>query len=303
MVVCGGRSTVWLTSAVMHAAVLSSVISETCRCSAKLLVNDRLDSLHDRCAEPTSHTECTKTFMVSTTCVEGAVVCNDHLSQTVIPCPAEREGNCTQFKVKWCNNSIYPNKGGCYRSEYAHTGMMKYSEYWFGFSLLLPIGYSVNVDSVHFQVHGNPNQHEENRNPMVELHTDPSTNAWVLQSRGDPRRNISKANRTYQWYHEANLGPVNVGVWEHFVYHTKWVYNAPTGFVEMWRNGDKLVDWNHTGTAYNDDTPPYFKFGIYSSSWGTHPAAPPATQSDNIVVYGGIKQGDASSSYMEVDTS
>lgn len=81
------------------------------------------------------------------------------------------------------------------------------------------------------------------------------------------------------------------------------MYDSPTGFVELWRNGDKLVDWNHTGTAYNDDTPPYFKFGIYASGWGDHPRPPPANASGNTVVYGGIKQGDASSSYHEVDTS
>ena len=96
---------------------------------------------------------------------------------------------------------------------------------------------------------------------------------------------------------------VRIGVWEHFVYHTKWVYDSPTGFVELWRNGDKLVHWNHTGTAYNDDKPPYFKFGIYSSMWAFHPQPPPANVSTNTVVYGGIKQGDASSSYHEVDTS
>ena len=41
-------------------------------------------------------------------------------------------------------------------ARYAHTGMMEYAEYWFGFSLLLPLGYSVGVDSIHFQVGGTP---------------------------------------------------------------------------------------------------------------------------------------------------
>jgi len=67
------------------------------------------------------------------------------------------------------------------------------------------------------------------------------------------------------------------------------VYDAPTGFAELWRNGDKVVDLLGTGTAYNDRTPPYFKFGIYSSSWAFLPAAPPASQSVNTVVYGGFR--------------
>ena len=79
-------------------------------------------------------------------------VCGDHLSQTLVPCPAPRTGNCTRFSVEWCNNTMAPAKGGCYRSEYAHTGMMEYAEYWFGFSLLLPDDYNVGIDSIHFQV-------------------------------------------------------------------------------------------------------------------------------------------------------
>ena len=38
---------------------------------ARLLVNDTLGSDTDRCPEPTSHQNCTKTFMASTTCIEG----------------------------------------------------------------------------------------------------------------------------------------------------------------------------------------------------------------------------------------
>ena len=74
----------------------------------------------------------------------------------------------------------------------------------------------------------------------------------MLQSRGDPRRNITQPNRTYEWYHKADLGAVRLGQWEHFVCHIKFVYDSPTGFVELWRNGAKLVDWWGTGTAYND---------------------------------------------------
>ena len=79
-------------------------------------------------------------------------MCGDHLSQAVVPCPAGRTGGCTRFDVEWCKNTVMPAKGGCYRSELAHTRMMGYAEYWFGFSLLLPANYSVGVGSIHFQV-------------------------------------------------------------------------------------------------------------------------------------------------------
>ena len=79
------------------------------------------------------------------------------------------------------------------------------------------------------------------------------------------------------------------GEWEHFVYHTRYTYTGG-GFIELWRNGKRLVSLADTGTAYNDDQGPYFKFGIYAASWGTMASPPPANSSSNAVVIGGLKQ-------------
>ena len=276
---------------------------------AKLIVDTPLDTLNVACpildGHQASHNNCSRAFLVSTTCVESWAVEREHLTQTIVPCPAGRPGMCTDFTVTWCNNSVYPEKGGCYRSEYAHTGLMKYAEYWFGFSLWLPRDYSVDVGSIHFQVHGNPNAdvHEAHRNPMFSLQTDPKSGGnWQMLARGDPRRNITPANRTYEWEHAADLGPARLGEWEHFVYHTLYSHSA-NGFIELWRNGKQLVHLTETGTAYFDDQGPYFKFGIYASSWGTMLRPPPLNASTNVVVYGGLKQGDHTSSYSEVDTA
>jgi hypothetical protein len=281
--------------------------------TARLLLDAPLDRLDEACqivgGRHPSRSNCTKAFLASTTCVESWPVERQHLTQTVAPCPAGRPGMCTDFTVRWCENSIYPQKGGCYRSEYAHNGMMGYEEYWFGFSLFLPSNYSVDVGSIHFQVHGNPNAdvHEAHRNPMFALLTDPAAGAgsggnWQMRARGDSRRNITRANRTYEWDHTAELGPVRPGEWEHFVYHTRY---TPTsgGFIELWRNGKKLVSLTDTGTAYNDTLGPYFKFGIYAASWGTMANPPPANSSSNTLIIGGLKQGDNTSDYTEVDTS
>ena len=137
---------------------------------------------------------------------------------------------------------------------------------------------------------------------MFALLTDHRSGHWLAHARGDPRRNITYANRTYRWDRTADLGAARPGEWEHWVYHTRYTF-AADGFVELWRNGELVVSWAQTGTAYNDDKGPYFKLGIYSASWGMRPGPPPANESANVVVYGGIKQGDRDSSYDEVDTS
>jgi len=294
------------------AATLLAVAALGCHspcCFARLLLDTPLDTLDVACmivdGRQASRNNCSKQLLVSTTCVESWPVEREHLMQTLVACPAGRQGMCTDFTVRWCDNSVYPAKGGCYRSEYAQASLMSYDEYWFGFSLLLPHNYSVNVGSIHFQIHGNPNSevHEQHRNPMFSLLTDPKSGGnWKMLARGDARRNISKVNRSYEWSHSADLGAVRLGQWEHFVYHTRYTYEAD-GFIELWRNGKQLVSINNTGTAYNDHKPPYFKFGIYSSSWGTAAEPPPQGESTNVVLFGGLKQGDSSSSYDEVDTS
>ena len=55
------------------AALLGVILACGVPCAlSRLLVNDSLGSKADRCPEPTSHSNCTKTFLVSTTCIEGA---------------------------------------------------------------------------------------------------------------------------------------------------------------------------------------------------------------------------------------
>ena len=44
---------------------------------------------------------------------------------------------------------------------------------------------------------------------------------------------------SYKWYNESWIGSVVGGRWESFVYHTRFVHDAPTGLVELWRNGVK----------------------------------------------------------------
>ena len=97
---------------------------------------------------------------------------------------------------------------------------------------------------------------------MFALATARSGGNWVVRARGDPRRNITRGNRTYEWDHEVDLGPTVLGEWEHFVYHTRYTYTGG-GFIELWRNGKRLVSLADTGTAYNDDQGPVQPFREY----------------------------------------
>ena len=117
----------------MRTSVLLVAVALGLHCvSARLLLDAPLDSLSEACqivdGQHPSRRNCSKALMASTTCVERWAVEREHLTQTLVPRPGGRSGACTDFTVRWCENSIYPQKGGCYRSKYAHTGLMGYDE-------------------------------------------------------------------------------------------------------------------------------------------------------------------------------
>ena len=107
-----------------------------------------------------------------------------------------------------------------------------------------------------------------------------------------------------RWENRTTIGAAVGGRWESFVYHTRYAYDA-TGFVELWRNGRKVVNWHSIATAYNDQPadggkPPYLKIGVYKWGW-KEPADYDVT--DSQVTYSELRVGDASSSFAEVDTA
>ncbi len=76
------------------------------------------------------------------------------------------------------------------------------------------------------------------------------------------------------------------GVWHDFIYHVRWSYQDD-GFVELWIDGKKVTDYRGP-TNYNDDTGPYFKYGIYRND----------TKETYVVYFDEYRRGN---SYEEVD--
>jgi len=60
------------------------------------------------------------------------------------------------------------------------------------------------------------------------------------------------------------------GEWQHFVVHVKWHPDRNNGFVELWHNGEKVLDRTRVSTMYRDGSgnavPNYLKQGLYRSS-------------------------------------
>jgi len=60
------------------------------------------------------------------------------------------------------------------------------------------------------------------------------------------------------------------GEWQRFVAHVKWSPDGNEGFVELWHNGEKVLDRTEVPTMYRDGrgnaVPNYLKQGLYRSS-------------------------------------
>jgi len=89
---------------------------------------------------------------------------------------------------------------------------------------------------------------------------------------------------------EYDLGPVVPGKWVDWVLHTNYSWRD-TGYVEVYKDGVKVVDYKGP-CAYNGCMPdPYFKFGIYKWPWAISSFNPASTQSERVFYFDNFRVG------------
>jgi len=89
---------------------------------------------------------------------------------------------------------------------------------------------------------------------------------------------------------EYDLGAVVPGKWVDWVLHTNYSWRD-TGYVQVYKDGVKVVDY--TGPcAYNGAMPdPYFKFGIYKWPWAISGFTPATTTSLRVFYFDNFRVG------------
>jgi hypothetical protein len=102
-----------------------------------------------------------------------------------------------------------------------------------------------------------------------------------------------------------NLGAIAKGQWTKFVVHVIWSTGSggvPTGLLEIWKNGSKVVTQNGPNMVCDGTFPACNKssivrFGIYKSWWNLQNPNP----DDTLIHYmDSIKIGDENASFNEV---
>lgn len=167
-------------------------------------------------------------------------------------------------------------------------------EYWIGFALLLDKNYKIpRLGDILFQIHGRPDilLGEDYRNPNLTLSISGDLDNgklavdktyWSISIKGDDRKITPIEGDRYPTLVDTAISPAedDIGFWVTWVIHFKNTYN-PNGYMEIWKNGEKVFYQENIRTAFNDAKGSYLKMGSYKWSWrgkNDYPVINPATR-------------------------
>lgn len=187
---------------------------------------------------------------------------------------------------------------------FAHIG----GEYWYGMRIYLQPDWEADRrGEIIAQFHAVPDGGEHaGRNPPVALQIAQESDGMghlQLRVRGDdrpvvPGRGSSYGENRYQHSTEHDLGPVEayLGRWTEWAWHVKWNYDG-NGFLQLYRDGELVVDRGGPN-AFNDAVGgPYLKFGVYKPSWER---AIDTGADTRLVLFDDVRIADASGSLASV---
>ncbi len=174
----------------------------------------------------------------------------------------------------------YHNELSAYHQFKAKMGQ----DYWYGLSMFIPADFPIHKNRLVLgQWHSIRDPGEIPRSPPLSQRYE---NGWFLVKVCHGAKKIYTENpcpKKKVIYRDRNL---KLGVWHDFIYHVRWSYRDD-GFVELWIDGKKVVDYRGP-VGYNDDKGPYFKYGIYRND----------VEETYVVYFDEYRRGN---SYEEVD--
>jgi len=148
-------------------------------------------------------------------------------------------------------------------------------EQWYGFSAYFPSTspnwwQSESVEKFFFQVHASPDTNERWRWPIVGFFINKGNlrilNAWDTRSITEAYLPGNLVWHDFDGVNHPKI-PIARDTWMDFVVHGKWYWDD-RGLLEIWFNGDKIIERRDTPVCFNDNVRPgaYLKTGIYGRS-------------------------------------
>jgi hypothetical protein len=182
-------------------------------------------------------------------------------SATIVRKPRHQGRYAARFRVRPGDN---PTGGNKERAEVvARTGEKAGVTSWWKWSTLFPRSFRPipNGINIFTQWHHNGSK----CHPPVQFVLSPNLRRIQLRVSG------GKLNLNTCWSsggHVYDLGPLRRGRWLTFVFHVRW--SPKRGFVEVWRNGSRVVRHSRVKTLYSGYAV-YLKQGYYRrhAGWTT----------------------------------
>jgi len=159
---------------------------------------------------------------------------------------------------------------------------------WYVFSIWLPKDYAVDsLPEIVAQWHAVPDFSlgETWRSPPIALTI--QNGMWLLETRWASE--AVNSNNTLSGLETVCLGNTVDMRWTGWVFHIKFDYKN-TGILEVWRDGVKCY-YRRGPNYYNDQTGPFFKFGIYKWDWNNNQIQTSIYK--RVLYFGGVKLGES----------
>ena len=177
------------------------------------------------------------------------------------------------------------------RAEMSQRKEIVQPEGWYGFSNFFPSSYTSDpTPEIVAQWHDLPDFGEEtDRSNSNSIMVENGKLIW--QVRWDTR--FLMPDNIPEGLLNIVIGDVPKNKWIDWVVHIKYSHTN-TGILEVWMDGEKVIDRQNMPNSYNDKAYPFFKFGIYKWKWGT-------ATSQRVIYYDEVRVGDENSSYDKVN--
>jgi hypothetical protein len=203
----------------------------------------------------------------------------------------KREGNAAgRFEIDKNDPKIW----SATRSEFSEASKsITRPEGWYGFSQYFPDSYTFDSSGeVITQWHDQSDAGESvDRSPSNAIISSDGRLKWMLRWDADAIMDSGFTDGTIY----IDLGTIPKKKWIDWVVHIKYSHTN-TGILEVWMDGEKVIDRQNMPNAYNDVSYPYLKFGLYKWSWGN-------STTNRVMYFDEVRVGDENSSYDEVKPS
>jgi uncharacterized membrane protein YgcG len=137
------------------------------------------------------------------------------------------------------------------------TGRQKMTwnrDYWIGFSVLLPRGWTHSGDGeLLAQIHGSPNNGKGTSDVPFEIRA--GRGDWQVWTRGSGGK-LYTLNSAYE----------DVGRWVDWVIHYRPSYNG-NGVIQVWKDGALVINEGRRSNTRQSNIGPYWKMGVYAGLW------------------------------------